>query len=59
MRNVLLEENFNLKFCKLNKQNQRYILAIQQALLYAQEVEFEEKKKQKERKGQKTERYEL
>lgn len=43
--------DFNNKFNKLNKENKRYVIAIQQALLFAQssavetEVQIENEKK--------------
>ncbi|MCI8281727.1 MAG: hypothetical protein HFI76_08535 [Lachnospiraceae bacterium] len=47
MENVVKSDDFTVKFGKLSEQNQKYILAIQQALLYAQAVEKEEKKQMK------------
>ena len=47
MENVVKSDDFTVKFGKLSEQNQTYILAIQQALLYAQAVEKEEKKQMK------------
>ncbi len=44
MENIVLSDDFTVKFGKLTKQNQKYIIAIQQALLYAQAVEREERK---------------
>lgn len=44
MKNVVTLDDFTVKFGKLSEQNQKYILAIQQALLYAQAVEKEEKR---------------
>ena len=38
-------QDFSAKFEQLNEQNQKYIVAIQQALLYAQETESTEEKK--------------
>lgn len=35
--------SFEVKFRELNEQNQKYIIAIQQALIYAQTVEKAEK----------------
>ena len=34
-------ENFDTKFDKLTPENQKYIIAIQQALIFAQTNEFE------------------
>jgi len=47
LENVVKSDDFTVKFGKLSEQNQKYILAIQQALLYAQAVEKEEKKQMK------------
>lgn len=47
MENVVKSDDFTVKFGKLSEQNQKYILAIQQALLHAQAVEKEEKKQMK------------
>lgn len=44
MNNVVTLNDFNTKFSKLSQQNKKYIIAIQQALLYAQETENAEKK---------------
>lgn len=38
-------KDFSSKFGQLTEQNQKYILAIQQALLYAQDAEEEQEKK--------------
>lgn len=43
MDNVVTINDFNAKFSKLSEHNQKYIIAIQQALLYAQETECAEK----------------
>lgn len=40
-------KDFSIKFGKLTEQNQRYIMAIQQALLYTQDSEKTEKQNQK------------
>lgn len=53
MENTMAVKDFTLKFKKLNKQNQKYILAIEQAMLYAQDACDEEQ--QKESGGQKHE----
>lgn len=37
--------DFSTKFEQLTEQNQKYVMAIQQALLYAQSAETEETKK--------------
>ncbi|MCM1219310.1 MAG: hypothetical protein NC548_32930 [Lachnospiraceae bacterium] len=37
MDNTMAVKDFTMKFKKLNKQNQKYILAIEQAMLYAQD----------------------
>ncbi|MCI9448565.1 MAG: hypothetical protein HFH36_14620 [Lachnospiraceae bacterium] len=47
MENVLMASDFSMKFDKLSEQNQKYIMAIQQALLYAQAVEKDEKGQKK------------
>ncbi len=43
--------DFAVKFGKLNKQNQKYILGIEQAMLYAQGSEKTEKKQPKGKRG--------
>ena len=43
MDNAITVDGFSEKFNQLNDQNRRYILAIQQALLFAQKNEKEEK----------------
>ncbi|MCI8860596.1 MAG: hypothetical protein HFI71_14005 [Lachnospiraceae bacterium] len=43
MSESIMDHEFNVKFAKLSKQNQKHILAIQQALLYAQTMENENK----------------
>ena len=56
MEDAMAVNDFSLKFGQLNEQNQKYILAIQQALLYAQDSERAEKEtkgKRKKRGGQK------
>lgn len=55
MESTMAVKDFNLKFKKLNKQNQKYILAIEQAMLYAQDSGEEQKQEQGERGGQKDE----
>jgi len=52
MENTMAVKDFTLKFKKLNKQNQKYILAIEQAMLFAQDSGNEE---QQENGGQKNE----
>lgn len=42
MDNAVALHEFDTKFSKLSDQNQKYIIAIQQALLYAQETEYAE-----------------
>lgn len=42
-------KDFIEKFSELTESNQRYIVAIQQALMYAQDVEGNGKKKQCEK----------
>lgn len=42
MDNAVTLHEFNAKFSELSDQNQKYIIAIQQALLYAQETEHTE-----------------
>lgn len=44
MDEVISANEFDSKFSELSQQNQKYIIAIQQALLYAQETEGEEKR---------------
>ena len=41
-------KDFSAKFGQLTEQNQKYIVAVQQALLYAQDVEATEKTKKVE-----------
>lgn len=53
MENTMAVKDFTLKFKKLNAQNQKYILAIEQAMLYAQDSGEEQKRE--ERGGQKDE----
>ena len=43
MDNTVTVNDFNAKFSRLSEQNQNYIIAIQQALLYAQDSESAEK----------------
>lgn len=43
MSESIMDHEFNVKFAKLSKQNQKHVLAIQQALLYAQTMENENK----------------
>lgn len=43
MENTVTVNDFNAKFSRLSEQNQKYIIAIQQALLYAQDSENAEK----------------
>lgn len=45
MDNIISADNFSEKFNQLNEQNRRYIFAIQQALLFAQDAEKIEKDK--------------
>lgn len=45
MSEAIAANEFTTKFNALNEPNQRYIIAIQQALLYAQEHEKSEKQK--------------
>lgn len=45
MDNAISADNFSEKFSRLNEQNRRYIFAIQQALLFAQDAEKTEKEK--------------
>lgn len=52
MSETAVVNDFATKFDKLNEPNQRYIIAIQQALLYAQEQEAQEK----ETKGKRSRR---
>lgn len=47
MKNVVMANDFDMKFGKLSEQNQKYIMAIQQALLYAQTAEKEKKDRKK------------
>ena len=46
MSEVITTNDFVAKFNELNEPNQRYIIAIQQALLYSQEHEKLEKQKE-------------
>lgn len=46
MENTMAVTDFTMKFKKLNKQNQKYILAIEQAMLFAQDADEEEKVKE-------------
>lgn len=41
-------KDFSAKFVQLTEQNQKYVMAIQQALLYAQDAEETEKPKKTE-----------
>ena len=41
-------QDFSTKFVQLTEQNQKYVLAIQQALLYAQDAEKSEETKKME-----------
>lgn len=47
MEDTMAVNDFSLKFEKLNEQNRKYILAIQQALLYAQDSEGREKEEKR------------
>lgn len=51
MENTMAVNEFSLKFQKLSEQNQKYILAIEQAMLYAQDSEISVKKRHKEKRG--------
>ena len=51
MDNANTVDDFSAKFEQLNDQNRRYILAIQQALLFAQDNEKAEKKKKGKKAG--------
>lgn len=53
MEGTMAVNDFTMKFKKLNKQNQKYILAIEQAMLYAQDSG--EKQEKEENGGQKDE----
>ncbi|MCM1187014.1 MAG: hypothetical protein NC251_06265 [Lachnoclostridium sp.] len=53
MDNAMAVKDFTSKFKKLNKQNQKYILAIEQAMLFAQDSGDE--KEREENGGQKDE----
>lgn len=48
MDNAITANDFATKFGQLNETNRKYILAIQQALLYAQDMEKAEKEKMQE-----------
>lgn len=50
MEGTMAVNDFNVKFKKLNKQNQKYILAMEQAMLFAQDPDGENG--QEERGGQ-------
>ena len=43
MAESMAVQDFSTKFVQLTEQNQKYVLAIQQALLYAQDAEKGEK----------------
>ncbi len=43
MEEAVMDHEFIVKFAKLSRQNQKHVLAIQQALLYAQTMEQENK----------------
>lgn len=45
MDESMVVQDYSAKFGQLNEQNQKYVLAIQQALLYAQNAEKSEKTK--------------
>lgn len=49
MSKTVTVNDFNAKFDKLSKRNQKYIIAIQQALMYAQENEKSAKAPNEER----------
>ena len=51
MENTMAINEFSLKFQKLSEQNQKYILAIEQAMLYAQDSEKSVKKGHKKKRG--------
>lgn len=50
MDRAVTANEFTAKFNELNEPNQRYIIAIQQALLYAQEHEKSEKQRREDKK---------
>lgn len=50
MEGTMAVNDFTVKFEKLNKQNQKYIFAMEQAMLFAQDPDGE--KEQEERGGQ-------
>lgn len=50
MDRAVTANEFTAKFKELNEPNQRYIIAIQQALLYAQKQEELEKQKGADKK---------
>ena len=49
MNTTFTANDFTMKFAELNESNQRYIIAIQQALLYSQEHEKQERQKRHEK----------
>ena len=51
MENAVTVNDFATKFGQLNETNRKYILAIQQALLYAQDAEKAEKEQLQECRG--------
>lgn len=48
MAESMAVQDFSTKFVQLTEQNQKYVLAIQQALLYAQDTEKGEETKKME-----------
>ena len=48
MAESMAVQDFSTKFVQLTEQNQKYVLAIQQALLYAQDAEKGEETKKME-----------
>lgn len=50
MENTTTATEFSKKFSKLSEQNQKYIVGIQEALLYAQDSDQTEKSKKEDDK---------
>lgn len=48
MDEPMVVKDYSAKFVQLTEQNQKYVLAIQQALLYAQDAEKAEETKKME-----------
>lgn len=48
MEDTKTVRDFSAKFVQLTEQNQKYVMAVQQALLYAQDAEKAEETKKRE-----------